>query len=243
MAEITWQPKAPNETVAFYDDWTEELGIDAVSGWDFTVTSGTATISQSKLAGRQFRYWIAGGANGETCTFQNEVTTNTGQVLYRTFSLSIATGADSFRPTSTAKRQLVEQMFTECAINGWEYDITADEKDVALTRLDMLMWELRGRGIDVNYNFPQGIGQGDLDDVLGCPDMAFYGLAVLGAERLCPTMGKTQSKESRIALNAAMKAVRACASALVPTMSLAPGTPIGSGNKPWSTRYPYSMTE
>jgi len=242
MAEIVWNPKDPDETVAFHDDWTDELGDDTVASWDFTITSGTATISQSKLSGNEFRYWIAGGTNGETCTFQNEVTTGSGQVLLRTFSLTIATDADSFRPATTTKRQLVEQMFNECAINGWEYDITAEEKDTALTRLDALMWELRGRGIDVNYNFPLGIGRGDLDDVLGCPDQAFFGLAILGAERLCPTMGKTQSRESRMALTSAMKAVRSAAPALVPSMDLAPGTPIGSGNKSWSTRYPFSMT-
>jgi len=238
----TWNPKPPAETVAYEDDWTEELGGDAVSGWTFVQSSGDATIVSSKVSGALFTYLISGGTDGMSCTFTNTVTTSGGQTLQRTFTLLIATGADSFRPASTTKRQLVEQMFTECALNGWEYDLTGDEKDTALTRLDMLMYELRGRGIEIGYNFPSGIGAGSLNDDLGCPDQAFFALAILGAERLCPTMGKTQSKESRIALNSAMKALYSAADGFVPSLSLAPGTPIGSGNKPWSMRYPYSMT-
>lgn len=236
-----WPPKDPNETVAYTVDWSDQIGTDAIASYTMVAT-GSATIANQVQSVRSLQFYIAGGTDGSTTTFLNTITTNNGQVLERSFSLYVASGQSSFNTTSTTKRQLVEQMFTECALNGWEYDLTADEKDVALTRLDMLMWELRGRGLELGYNFPVSIGSGDLDDVLGCPDQAFYGLAVLGAERLCPTMGKTQAHESRLALNAAMKAVRSCAAVLVPTMSLAPGTPVGSGNKPWSTRYPFSMT-
>ncbi len=142
----------------------------------------------------------------------------------------------------TTKRQLIEQMFSECALNAWELDITADEKGTALKRLDALMYELKGRGLDLAYNFPVTLGGGDLDDVLGCPDKAFFGLAILGATRIAPTMGKAMSMESKRALNDAMKAVRAAPIGYIPRASLAPGTPVGSGNKPWSTRFPWSMT-
>lgn len=239
---IIWNPKDPAETVAYPDDWSGELGNDSIASYVMTISSGTATIAKQQMEARALTFWITGGTDATTTTFACTVTTSTGQVLERSYSLYVATGANSYQPTSTTKRQLVEQMFTECAVNGWEYDITADEKDTALTRLDALMWELRGRGVDIGYNFPLGIGQGDLDDVLGCPDQAFYGLSILGAERLCPTMGKKQSMESRIALTAAMKAVRSAAVTLVPSSQIAPATPIGSGNKPWSSRYPFSMT-
>lgn len=237
-----WKPKDPNETVAYTADWSDQLGSDVIASYTMVAT-GTASISNQKQSARSIKFYVTGGTDGTTTTFLNTVTTNTGQVLERTYSLYVASGESSFMPTSTTKRQLVEQMFTECALNGWEYDLTPEEKDTALTRLDALMWELLGRGIDLGYNFPISIGGGDLDDDLGCPDQAFFGLALMGAERLCPTMGKTMSKESRIALVAANKAVIASASGFVPTVKLAPGTPIGSGNKPWSSRYPFSMTE
>jgi len=132
----------------------------------------------------------------------------------------------------TTKRQLIEQMFVECGVNGWEYDITPEEKDKALTRLDAMMAELQGRGISLGYNFPSAIGEGDLDDDLGVADQAFYGLATLGAERLAPTMGKTQSLASRMALTAAMKAVRSAAVVLVPDQVVG-NLRTGSGNRWW----------
>lgn len=240
---IVWKPKDPDETVSYEADWTEQLGTDAIASYTMVVTSGDATISKQVQSVRAIKFYIAGGTDATTTTFLNTVTTNTGQVLEREYSLYVAAGLSNYLTTSTTKRQLVEQMFTECALNGWEFDLTPDEKNVALTRLDALMWELRGRGIEIGYNFPNSIGGGDLDDELGAPDQAFFGLALMGAERLCPTMGKTMSKESRIALMDARKSVISAAAGFVPVMSLAPGTPIGSGNKPWSTRYPFSMTE
>lgn len=225
-----WQPKDPAETVAYTIDWTNQLAGDAIASYTMTPT-GTATIAKQDQCGAVLKFWIAGGSDGTTTTFLNTVTTSGGQVLERTVSLYVASGESSFLPTSTTKRQLVEQMFTECGLNGWEYDITPEEQSAALTRLDMLMWELHGRGIELGYNFPTVMGGGDLNDELGCPDQAFYGLATLGAERLCPTMGKTMSKESRIALTSAMKAVRSAASVLVPPAKLAPGTPLGAGHK------------
>ena len=238
---VVWPPKDPDETVAYSIDWTDQLGTDDIASYTFVVSSGTATISKDTLSDRTIRVYIAGGTDATTTTFLNTITTGGGQTLERSFSLYVASGESSFQTTSTTKRQLVEQMFTECALNGWEYDLTADEKDVALTRLDMLMWELRGRGIDIGYNFPTAIGAGNLTDELGCPDQCFFALAVLGAERLCPTMGKTQSKESRIALHNAMKALRNACLGIKP-MSYGYGTPVGAGNKPWSTRYPFAIT-
>lgn len=237
----TWPPKDPDETVKKVVDWSDEIGTDTIASYTM-VPTGTASVLKSEQSGRAIAFWITGGTDGTTTTFLHTLTTSTGQVLERSFSLYVESGADSFRQTSTTKRQLVEQMFTECALNGWEYDLDPSEKDTALTRLDMLMWELRGQGCELGYNFPTAIGGGDLDDPLGCPDQAFSGLALLGAERLCPTMGKRMSPESRIALRAAMRAVMASVEVLVPTMRLSQGTPLGSGNKPWSTHWPFSMT-
>lgn len=236
-----WKPKDPDETVAYVVDWSDQLGDDPIASYTFTRLTGTVTTAKQDQNGQILKVWLAGGVDGETATFLMTVTTTSGQVLERSFALYVGDGQSSYLPATTTKRQLVDQMFTECSLNGWEYDLDPSEKDTALTRLDMLMWELRGRDIEVGYNFPPSINAGSLDDELGCPDQAFSGLAILGAERLCPTMGKTMSKESRIALAAAMKAVRNC-SQLAPAMRLASGTPAGSGNKPYATRYPFSIT-
>lgn len=238
----TWYPKDPAETVAYFDDWTGELNGDPITTWDFIVATGTATIASSDRSGYLFRFLIAGGATGTTSTFQLTVRTAAGQELTREYSLYIVSGANNFQPTTTTKRTLIGQAFAECALNSWELDITPDEQAMALTRLDGLMWELMGRGVELGYNFPTAIGAGDLDDELGCPDQTFSGLAVLLALRYAPTTGKQMSLDSRRALNDAMKSVRNASQGYIPSMRLTPGTPLGSGNKPWSTRYPYTST-
>lgn len=235
MPAVIWNPKDPAETVAYTDDWTNELGDDYIASYVLTVTSGTALINKQENSPSAITAWVKGGTDQATTTFKTVVTTDGGQVLIREYSLLISAGANSFQPTTTTKRDLIGQAYTECAINGWEYDIQPDELDKALTRLDMLAAELTGRGIEIGYNAPYAIGQGSLNDELGCADQAFFGLSVLLAQRLCPTMGKAMSAESKMTLNAAMKAVRSAAASLVPSMSLARGTPLGSGNRFWPT--------
>lgn len=234
-----WPAKDPDETALYTDDWTAQLGDDTIASY-IVMPSGTATIAKEQRFAKGLKFWIAGGDDETTTTFAIKVTTASGQVLERDYSIYVASGETNFLPTSTTKRQLIEQMYLECGLNGWEYDISPEETDRALIRLDALMWELSGRGIDIGYNFPLAIGQGDLSDELGCPDQAFFGLAVLGAERLCPTMGKTQSKESRIALASAMKAVRN-AGTLAPSMKPGRSTPLGSGNGRWPYNRQFSV--
>ncbi len=239
---IVWNAKDPNEVVAYPVDWSGDLGRDTITAHDFTLMTGDAVISKLAYGLQSLVAYIGGGTDETTSTFLYRITTEAGQTLERNFSLYVAANANSFRPATTIKRTLLEQAFTECALNGWEYDITPEEKNTALTRLDMLMAELRGRGVDLGYNMPNTIGQGDMDDESGIPDAAVFGVATLLALRLCPTMGKTMSKESREAQTQAMKALRSASIIALPTMRFRNGTPSGSGNKPWGTRYPYSIT-
>lgn len=233
MPAFIWNPKPPTETVAYTADWTTELGDDGISSYALTIESGDAVILKSENSNSTVTAWIKDGTDGTTTLFKIVVTTGTGQVLEREYSLLVSVGVNSFQPTTTTKRSLIGQAYIEIALNNWEYDITPEEMDKALTRLDMLMAELAQRGIVLGYNAPSVVGQGDLQDELGCPDGAFFGLAILLAKRLCSSMGKKLSLESREALNDAMKAVRACAQQLVPSMQLAHSTPLGSGNRMW----------
>lgn len=237
---IIWTPKHPAETVAFLIDWSEQVGDDHIASHTFTRTAGDATITKSTLRGRSVEAFISGGTNGTTSEFLATVSTVSGQVLRRTFAIRIDSDTNNFAPNVTSKRQLVEAMFNEVALNGWELDITPEEKDTALKRIDALMWELLGRGIMLGYNFPDDMGQGNLADPLGCPNQAFNALAILGGRRIAPSMGKKISQESREALNDAMKALRSVALNYVPHVRMPTGTPLGSGFKPWTTHYPFA---
>lgn len=240
MPATIWNPKDPAETVAYSDDWTNELAGDAIASYTLVIDSGDATILKDESSPSTITAWIEGGTDATTTLFTATVTTDSGQVLIREYSLLVSAGANSFQPTTTTKRSLIGQAYIEVALNGWEYDISPEEMDKALVRLDMLCAELALRGIDINYNAPSAVGFGDLDDDLGCPDGAFFGLAILLAKRLCPSMGKKLSMESREALDAAEKALRASARSLVPSMGLGRATPLGTGNRTWPN-YPFSL--
>jgi len=226
-------PKDPHETVRYRADWERELGGDLIATYTLTVTSGHATIERSYNSTTYVDFFIAGGTNGSTTTFRLIVTTNTGQIFERNYSLYVATGVSFALPATTTKGKIVEQAFVEIALNGWEYDITPEEKDIALTRLDALMAELASTGVSLGYNAPVAIGSGSLNDAAGVPDGAFMGIATLLAHRLCSSMGKALSRESRETLAQAKRAVYACATTLVPQRRLASGTPVGAGNKPF----------
>lgn len=238
MPALVWNPKDPAETVAYTDDWTNELGLDTISSYTLVIDSGDATILKDESSLSVITAWVEGGTDATTTLFTATVTTSSGQILIREYSLLVSSGANSFQPTTTTKRDLIGQAYIEVALNNWDYDVTPEELDKALMRLDMLAAELVGRGIDIGYNAPSAVGLSNLSDELGCPDQAFFGLAVLLAKRLCSSMGKQLSQSSREALNDAMKAVRSAAVVLVPSMSLARGTPLGSGNRSWPGMWP-----
>lgn len=240
---IIWNPKDPGETVAYTRDLSTDLGADAISSFTLTVVSGDAVIQDSDYLGNVITALISGGTTGTTTTFLLTTTTKGHQVLEDTITLYVADDAKPLAPTTLIKADLVGMAFEECALNGWEYDITADEKETALRRLDLLMAQWKGSGIDIGYNAPSVIGGGDLNDVAGIPDAAVHGVITYLAFRLGPTMGKKLTKETNLALRDAMKAVRAAAVSLVPSSEWGNGTPLGSGNKPWSTRYPFNMPQ
>jgi len=240
---IVLAPKDPGETIAYVADFTDQLGSDSIASYTLTVESGGATVDKQTQSVRSVLFNVKGGTNATTTVFLFLVTSVGGQIIERRYSVYVADNASSYATTSTTKRALIEQMYLECGMNSWELDITPEEKDVALVRLDSMMWELKGRGFDLGYNFPKGIGQGDLDDSLGCPDMAFHGLATLGALRLSPTTGKVSSIAMVLAREAAMKAVIAAARDYVPTSQLASGTPLGAGNRMRGGDYPFALTE
>jgi hypothetical protein len=232
-------PKLPGDAVAYVIPWAHQIGDDWIESFTLTVDSGTVIIDSRENSSQNIVAVISGGADGETAELTAEIVTKGGQTLSRPITLLITAGVSSVTPSTATKRTIVTMAFEEMTLAGYEFDAPPEEQFSALRRLDALMAEWAVSSLDVGYSFPAQMGGGDLDDESGVPDVALNAIAISLAERLMPTIGKTKSPETRVAQARAMNALRAyCAT--IPERSLANRTPLGSGNKPWSTWQPFS---
>lgn len=222
-------PKLPTETVAYSADWAKQLGADIIASYTLVVSSGTVTLSGQEQAAQLIRFLVAGGANGETATLTNTITTVGGQILTRTLSLSIAIGGVTITPSTTTKQTLVNMAFEEIGLAGYEFDAEPEERFSALRRLDGLMAEWKTASLDLGYNFPASFGQGNLSDPTGIADTSVNTVALQLALRIMPAIGKTMSPETRLALSQGMSALRT-AYAVIPNRTIPRKTIRGSGS-------------
>lgn len=132
------------------------------------------------------------------------------------------------------KRQLVSKAHGEIALAGYEFDITAEEQNDALERLDAMLGTWEGKQIRLGYRFPATPEDSDLDDVSGLPDMANEAVYLNLAIRLAPSFGKQLSNSTLAAAKDAYDTL--LVTAAFPTQQQMPNTmPRGAGNKPWRT--------
>jgi hypothetical protein len=231
-------PKKPSEVEAYFADWAKELGADTISSFTLTVAAGTITLSEELNVGVAVRFLASGGVADEVAEIDSEVVTVGGQTLTKTLSLTILADASPVIPQTTTKRTIVNMAFEEINLAGYEFDATPEEQFSALRRLDALMAQWKASSLDVGYNFPAVMGAGDLDDPAGIPDLALNPIVTSLAMRVMPTIGKTMSAETRVALAQGMVAIRTwCAT--IPDRQLQARTARGSGNKPYSVWNPF----
>lgn len=239
---IIWAPKKPDETVGYTIDWAPDLPLDAIESFELSVSSGSAVIQDSGFAGNIVSALISGGVDGGTTVFECEVHTVAEQVLYKTVSLYTVAGADPKIPSTSTKRAIVELAFQECRLANYQFDLTPAELTAALQKLDNLMAEWKATGRDLGYNYPVVYGGGDLNDESGIPNVAVQGAALYLALRIAPQMGKTLSVETRKSMAQAMIAIDTITVVPVDRL-LTRTTPLGAGNKPWTTWEPFAIRQ
>lgn len=134
---------------------------------------------------------------------------------------------------SWTKRQLVSQAFEEIGLAAYVFDLTPEQLNSAMRRMDAMLAGWNANGIRLGYTLPFRPGDGSLDGDSGIPDWAqeavFLGLAV----RLAPAFGKTVSPETK--MFADMAYGNMVNNAALPTIEreLPRTMPRGSGTKPW----------
>lgn len=134
-----------------------------------------------------------------------------------------------------AKRDFIVQAFGEIGLASYVFDLTPEQEQDALRRLDSMMATWNGQGIRLGYPLPSSPGVSDIAEMTNVPDSAnetiFQNLAI----RIAPGFGKSVSPDTKASAKAGYIAMLTQAMGAPPEMQM-PGTmPSGAGNKPWRT--------
>lgn len=136
------------------------------------------------------------------------------------------------------KRQFVTQAFEEIGLASYVFDLTPEQLQSALRRLDSMMASWNAKGIRLGYPIPSSPQNGDLDEETGVPDSANEAIYLNLATRIAPGFGKTVAVETKASAKAAYDTLLSRA-AMPPEQQLPGMMPAGAGNKPWRTDDPF----
>lgn len=138
------------------------------------------------------------------------------------------------------KRQLITQAFEEIGLAAYVFDLTPEQLQSALRRMDSMVGGWNANGVRISYPLPSNPDDSDLDEDSGVPDFAneaiYLGLAV----RVASSYGKVVSPETKAFADMAYSNMANQVAIPTPERQLPQTMPRGAGTKPWrTTRNPY----
>lgn len=129
------------------------------------------------------------------------------------------------------KRLLVNKAFGDLALAGYVFDMTPEEVQDAILRMDAMAGTWEASGVRVGYNTTVDPEKADPDQESGLPDWAneafFKGLAL----RLAAGFGKAVPPSLAVAAKTAYDAMLGLIASNVPEMQFKGNLPIGAGWK------------
>lgn len=131
---------------------------------------------------------------------------------------------------SWTKRQFVEMAYEEAGYAAYTYDLQPEQLESGMRRLDAMMATWNAKGIRVGYPIPTSPQNSDLDTDTGVPDAANEAIYTNLAIRIGPPIGKTISRETKVAAKQSYNALLSKAVKPEP-MQLPSNMPAGAGNK------------
>lgn len=129
------------------------------------------------------------------------------------------------------KRQYITQAFDEVGLASYVFDLSPDQLESALRRLDSMMATWNARGIRVGYPLPGSQSASSIDDIVDAPDSANEAIYLNLGLRIAPGFGKAVSLDMKVAAKQAFDVLLLRAAADVPEMQIPGGMPLGAGNK------------
>ena len=134
---------------------------------------------------------------------------------------------------SWTKREFIVAAFGEVGLASYVFDLTPEQEQDALSRLDAMMATWNAAGIRVGYPLPSSPSASNIGDLTNVPDAANETIYQNLAIRIAPGFGKTVSSDTKISAKAGYIAMLTHAMGLPPEMQM-PGTmPAGAGNRRW----------
>ncbi len=135
------------------------------------------------------------------------------------------------------KRQFVQEAYSEMGMADYVFDLSAEQMQSAVRRLDAMMAMWSGRGIKLNYPIATEPENVDLDTETDVPDYANEAIILNLAIKVAPGHGKTLSQDTKASAKEALTTVLNHA-AMPMEMQFPEGMPLGAGHKP--ARYPFT---
>lgn len=133
------------------------------------------------------------------------------------------------------KRQLITQAFEEIGLAAYVFDLTPEQLQSALRRMDAMVAGWNSNGVRIGYPLPSSPDASNIDADSGIPDYAneavFLGLAV----RLAPSYGKQISQETKAWADNAYSNMANQVAVPTPERQMPNTLPRGQGSKPWRT--------
>jgi hypothetical protein len=97
------------------------------------------------------------------------------------------------------KRQVIEQAFEEIGLASYIFDLTAEQLQSALRRLDLMVASWQAMNIQIGYPLPSDPQNSDIDQQIQTSANNNEALVLNLAVRLAPSYGKSVSPDTKIA--------------------------------------------
>lgn len=139
------------------------------------------------------------------------------------------------------KRDLIQTAFEICGQAGYEFELTPEEYESALRRLNGFMYECQGKGIVTGYNFPVANSLGSPEEESGLDWADQEAVSQTLARRMAPSIGKTLGDDANAEYGRTLQAFYS-RHLTVPFTEMGRQTPRGHGNRYWNGPWPYFNT-
>jgi hypothetical protein len=98
---------------------------------------------------------------------------------------------------SYTKRQLVIEALTEIGLSSYSFDLSTDQIEQAIKRLDSMVASWGARGIRLGFPLPGSPEEADANTETNLPDWAWEAVITNLAVRIAPAYGKTVGPDTK----------------------------------------------